>query len=292
MKLTLDIPKQDNDVLIKKKRALKARYGNKISFDLTLLDPNYSIVDLSTFGLANNTFENDNYKLDIKVREGTLLLNRIFDGNVKILNSNNGLLEINLIDTKMDGPGVYLISVALLDKQNNDDVLLDNEIFLYLERNIRDSELSPQFPTVDEVRLSIRDSDPAENELLNWYDFSLSDICHAALRTVHQINAIPPPTALVYTISREIETDFWLDGITMFLFDMAAEHYRRNRLIYSAGGVNLDDKAKEENYIRAWRFKMELWTKKVQTRKVYWNLRKLYTVVSTRGAVRGVGFTP
>lgn len=292
MKLIVEIPKQDNDLLLRKKRSLRARASQPIEFDLALLDNNYQFVNLnSQFGFVNGESENDNYKLDAIAREGTMLINQLFPGSVVVTDTLSGVVTVTMQDTFMNGPGIYVISVAVTDKNTN-TIALENEIFLYLERNIRDSTNSSQFPSLDEVRLSLRDSDPIENELLNWHDFSTTDICQAALRTVHQINAIPPPTPPVFTVTREIETDFWLDGITMFLFDMATEHYRRNRLPYQAGGVAIDDKAKEENYLRAWQLKYQIWVNKVQSRKVYWNARKVYTVVSTRGAVRGVGFTP
>lgn len=284
-----EIPRQDVDQLIRKRPAVKAKTSNVVKFTFPIRDNNYNIINLSSLGFTSGQSSSNDYSLDLVVKEGTLLQTSTYTGVTTAKDPTNGLVEVNF-DTNDLLPGIYFMSIGMKENSTN-KILVDNEVFLYLERSLR-SPATTNFPSVDDIRLALRDSDPLENELLEWYDFSLSDICMALLRTIHQINAIPPPIQPFFTTSKEIEFDMWVDGATLFLFDMATEHYRRNRLPYNAGGLALDDKAKEENYLRAWKIKFDLWYRKVSARKIWYNSRRLYNVVSTRGAVRGYGYSP
>ncbi|MEM3075040.1 MAG: hypothetical protein QW727_03825 [Candidatus Pacearchaeota archaeon] len=285
----IEIPRQDVDKLLRKKRAVRSKEKSLINFEAILYDNNYNAVNFDDFNINNGQSSSDTHSLDVICKESTLINPITYVGNAVVIDSANGKVRVTLNDQTMR-PGLYLMSVALKETDSG-NLIYDNELFIYHERSLR-SENTSHFPTVDDIRMSLRDSDPLENELIEWYDFSLSDICMAILRTIQQINAIPPPIQPYTTTSNDIEFDMWVDGAQLFLFEMAAEHYRRNRLPYNAGGLTLDDKAKEENYMRAWQIKYQLWFKKVSARKVFYNLRRLYNVVSTRGAVRGWGYTP
>jgi hypothetical protein len=63
-----------------------------------------------------------------------------------------------------------------------------------------------------------------------------------------------------------------LQGIQAYLFDIAANHYRRNQLAYSAGGMSIDDKNKEQQYIAASSRMLQMFQENVKAKKIEINI--------------------
>ena len=66
--------------------------------------------------------------------------------------------------------------------------------------------------------------------------------------------------------------EIWLKGIQAYLYRMAANTYRRNRLSYSAGGVSVDDNNKEREYAAAGSGMLREFQDMVQAKKVEINI--------------------
>ena len=101
--------------------------------------------------------------------------------------------------------------------------------------------------TIAEVRLSMRDNVPEDNFLLDDVEFSDTEIAWAINRPVDHWNESLPavnvynPTSFPYRYN-------WSKAVVGELCLLAARWYRRNTLNYSAGGVQVQDRARAQEY--------------------------------------------
>lgn len=151
--------------------------------------------------------------------------------------------------TLADGvpPGVYKVEGQLLDANGKPRAF--GRGIVYAAAGPFDQPVG--IPGVDDVRAAVRDY-PAARRLLGGYEFTAAEIAKAVVRAVQRFNATPPAVAVFATTSWFVE---WrsplLDGTLAELFEVAGAYYRADALPYSAGGVSVDDTAKQRDYDRA-----------------------------------------
>jgi len=127
-------------------------------------------------------------------------------------------------------------------------------------------------PTLEEIRLSIRDNSGADNVLLDDVEFDSAEIIQSVMRPLQYWNEIPPPLNPLLTTKNFPFRELWLQGIQAYLFDIAANHYRRNQLAYSAGGMAIDDKNKEQQYVAASNRMLQMFQDNVKAKKIEINI--------------------
>jgi hypothetical protein len=170
-----------------------------------------------------------------------------------------GVLQATLREDIVERAGIYQLSWAIRNGAGKvvlvNDGLLSVERSLYpLKRETLADDLGP--PTINEIRMAMMDSDPAENQyLLDNVEFADDQLLQAILEPVQAWNEIPPP---VRTFTpRDFPFRFhWKQGIIARLHIYAAHHYRRNALQHQAGGVAIADKNKESEYLA---YGQQLW---------------------------------
>jgi hypothetical protein len=108
----------------------------------------------------------------------------------------------------------------------------------------------PGPPSISEIRMSLRDTDAAENRLTDEIEFDAAEIVQAVLRPLRFWHEIPPPLPCMLTSVTFPFTEIWLRGIQAHLFEVAANHYRRNELPYEITGGAVRDKSKDVQYER------------------------------------------
>lgn len=131
------------------------------------------------------------------------------------------------------------------------ELLTSNKFYLVVENSqfAKPSALQNSgMPSVETIRVYLRDSGPADNPLLNTLEFDLSEICEAMIVCVQYWNTMQPPIRLKFTTLNFPETSAIINGIMGELYLAAAKHYRRNQLNYNAGGLSIDDKNKSQEY--------------------------------------------
>jgi len=101
--------------------------------------------------------------------------------------------------------------------------------------------------TIAEIRMSMRDVDPAGNFLIDQLEFTRNEIALCMRRCIDYWNETPPP------VSRYTPANFpWRYSYSLAvaaqLYRMAASNKMRNDLPYSAGGVTVQDTVKWKNY--------------------------------------------
>lgn len=131
------------------------------------------------------------------------------------------------------------------------ELLTSNKFYLVVEKSqFASSSALPNsgMPSVDMIRVYLRDSGPADNPLLNTLEFDLPEICDAMIICVQHWNTIQPPIRLKFTTLNFPASSAVINGIMGELYLAAAKHYRRNQLNYNAGGLSIDDKNKSQEY--------------------------------------------
>lgn len=106
---------------------------------------------------------------------------------------------------------------------------------------------SNTFLTDMDVRIWLRDNDPAANKLLDDYEFTPEEIRTAMTLTVDYWNDQPPYLSS-YDYDKFPFRSQLLTGTAANLLFMAAHKYRRDSLQYSAGGLTIQDQEKYQQY--------------------------------------------
>lgn len=170
---------------------------------------------------------------------------KVFDVVGKVINSpSDDMVEFLLEAEHTSKVGVFLAEVG----QFVDDQLIQRWIcYICVEPSVFQTLDGSGPLTIPEIRLALLDLENDEVSLLDDLEFTDVQIAQAMRRTVDLWNETPPP------IQRYTASDFpyryhWTIGTVAYLLDAAAARYRRNRLSYSAGGINIDDQNKSQEY--------------------------------------------
>ena len=103
-------------------------------------------------------------------------------------------------------------------------------------------------PSLAQIRTYLRDNAPEDNPLLNTLEFDNSEIIQSMLKCVEQWNTMQPRIRQTYNTNNFLNPTALINGVMGELYLIAAKHYRRNQLAYSAGGLSVDDKNKAQEY--------------------------------------------
>lgn len=281
-----DVSTAYDEPLLRKKRAIATRAGLRSFLKLPILDTVGKAVDLTQYAISDNTGSaylqyalNNNVGPLLDMTGQPRVVTRyseasggpaLFQVTAGVLDASEGLVMCEIPTDLTAIAGVYLAEVTILDR--TDTPIYSNECYVYNESSAWTTARSIM-PALDDVRLSLRDNDPAENELIENYDFGLPELCYAVVRTVRFWNNQPP--FLGNTDTRGFPSaEVWLLGTQLFLFELAEEHYRRNRLPYAAGQTQLDDKAKAEEYNKAYMDRMQRFRQLVMHTKASINMSR------------------
>lgn len=211
---------------------------------------------------------------------------------VQFLDPANGKVAVELQPKDTRCPGIYFGEFALIEcapdpeaaKNRDSVVVFSNKIYVIIGRNLWNNRMNGTGPagppSISEVRLHLRDTDPSESFLLDNLAFSDEEIAQATYLPVQYWNEIPPPIGLHTTTSFPYRYH-WLMAIAGYLFLAAAEQQRRNNLAYAAGGVQVNDQNKEPNYEQAAHRRLEEFKTFVRRKKAEINLENAYGVVGS-----------
>ena len=195
---------------------------------------------------------------------------------VEVVDAATGYVRAaSLPDEIVREPGVYMEEWGLFTADHR--MIFSNQCCTFIRRglfglssNVNKQNLGP--PTLEEIRLSLRDSSRADNTLLDDVEFDAAEMAQAVVRPLQYWNEIPPPLRPAQTTKTFPFRGMWLLGIQAYLMDIAANNYRRNDLQYNAGGVAVADKAKEQAYAAAGGRLMQEFQNQVRAKKIEVNV--------------------
>ena len=270
----------DGQPVYSKQRAVSIRQGQTVKLQWQMLDRNCSPVDLSDCGIVDNDLVLDGSSIAasgtgilfrLMERVGSNTVKTVMDG--KVLDASTGLVEVKLDSTMTASPGIYFAEVAIVNDAG--EVIHSNTFLLLIEPSTLQGGTTSGMPTVAEIRLHMHDNGPADNLLLDDFEFDLADISAAIMRPVDYWNDALPPI-YPYTTENFPFRARWLDGIIANLLMMAAMRYRRNHLPYSAGGVSVDDQNKFNQYDQIGRQMWDEYKSWVRQRKISLNMQDTF----------------
>jgi hypothetical protein len=103
-------------------------------------------------------------------------------------------------------------------------------------------------PSLAQIRTYLRDSAPEDNPLLNNFEFDVSEIVQSMVKCVEHWNTMQPTVRQTFNTNNFLNPTVLITGVMGELYFIAAKHYRRNQLAYTAGGLSVDDKNKAQEY--------------------------------------------
>lgn len=212
-------------------------------------------------------------RIQLRVREITGLSpsNSTYVIPVSVLDVENGIVISDKLPQEIAGiPGVYSEEWTIFNEAQ--EMVLSNTCSVFVKKGmygaISGYEHLPGPPSIEEIRLSLRDSGREENRLLDEVEFDGAEIAQAVIRPIRLWNEIPPPINPIMTTINFPFTEIWTRGIQAYLYDIAVHHYRRNSLPYQITGGTIGDKNKDEQYERTARALMEDFRNLIRTKKI------------------------
>lgn len=103
-------------------------------------------------------------------------------------------------------------------------------------------------PSLQQIRTYLRDNAPEDNPLLNTFEFDVSEIVQSMVKCVEHWNTMQPMVRRSFNTNNFFNPTVLISGVMGELYLIAAKHYRRNQLAYTAGGLSVDDKNKAQEY--------------------------------------------
>lgn len=234
-----------------KRRAVSAVQGQAITIEWQFVDQNGRQVDLSTCG----EFDPDDPatgEVRLKTRETVISPCASGDPELdiagEVTDAALGTATFALGAAATERAGIFLAEAAVFDGDGN--MQFSNQFHLIVNRGITggDQNQVSGLPSVAEIRLALRDSDPAGNTLLEDIQFDLAELAAAIEYPILYWNEALPPVKK-YTTTTFPFRFHWMRAIVAKLYETAAHYYRRNRLQFTTqGGVGVDDLNKDKVY--------------------------------------------
>lgn len=269
-------------------RALQVFQGLTAAIDWTFLDPNGNPVDLTSCG----GFDDDGSSVTLRLMDAAITPNAApwatSNTTGTVTDAAAGQASFTLSDQVTKYAGVF-IAEASVQNTSGATVFL-NQFALIVNRTARGAQFCPGRtgpPSVAEIRMHIRDSDPTESILLGTVQFDLAEIAHAIEMPVLYWNEAPPEVANFFTTLNFPFRYNWLEAVVGQLYSMAAYWYLKNRLQGQAGNVSIDDLNKYNEYKRVADEKQAKYEDWVKRRKVAINAEM---AVQTTGSLYPVGW--
>lgn len=276
------IPKTDGCPILTRLAAFIATQGVRVSLQNTVRDRNGNPKDLSAYFVTSESDSDDDGDVD---NQGAVVLrvkewlgsggcgNPIWEFTGEVVDAAAGLVKCALAQRVVDNSGIYELSWGV--KNASGELVYATQGLLSVERSLFGSDdalLKNQGPpTINEIRMWMMDSSPKENFLLRDVEFKDEQIMLALSWPVQRWNEALPPIKKFNTRNFPFR-GAWAAATMAKLYEMAAANYRRNRLNTAAGGLTVDDKNKEREYLEESKRLLEEYDDWVRGRKYAMNV--------------------
>ena len=288
-----DVSRYYDSLLLTRMRSVSVQCGQKVRIRWTVVNSQGFAVDLtdcdvpadfsSSVSLSSSAAAGGTgfrFRIRENLSLGVKPAPQQTEFDVYVIDAENGVVEIELTAKATGLPGVYFGELAVCANFDTADeiVLFTNMFYVLMQRGQygADDAMFGGPPTIQEIRLHLRDSSPGENLLLDNLKFDDAEIALAISRPIQYWNEIPPDLNCRYTTQNFPWRYHWLEGICANLFWMAAEQFRANNLKYSAAGVQVDDQNKQPDYEQAAQRRDAEWKNFVRRKKSELNLNAAF----------------
>ena len=245
---------------------------------LTLRDRSGQPLDLTQYGISNTSSSSSSSSssgtvpftgVQVVAKDWPTNPNALFCKAAVIKDALNGEICIPLVAVDTALGGTYTAMAVVIQ---NDDRKFQYPFWFTVNVNLLDWQPASAGPlTIAEIRLSIRDTCPDINFLLDAVEFQDNEIAWAIRQPIEYWNEVPPPVASFSPYNFPYRYH-WRLAATSELLRMAAIWMRRNDLDYSAAGLSVADTKKWPDY---WKLAAEMradWQKFVKDQKIAINI--------------------
>jgi hypothetical protein len=172
-----------------------------------------------------------------------------------------GKIQIELPEYVYNIPCIYAFYAAVGDKttfpvdRKAKCVLPGRGVLLvewspFMEEVLSVRRVHRVVPSLEDIRRKLDDF-TGKNDLLQQVEFSADDIVNAMVRPVHIFNEkFVTLRNYTYSLTTFPYYDNWIIGTAAELLGIAVMHYTRNKLLSSHGGIDGDEKRRDNEYLR------------------------------------------
>lgn len=246
------VTRVENQPILAKVPSLITSQGVTPVLEMVLRDPEGRPINLTNCGFNSSNSSSSaasSPRVVGKLREAINLspLDPAIDLDAAVWDADSGTIRCRLPAAATELNGISRGQWAMLDSDNS--VLFTSTFFLVVDRGEFGISVNNRgVPSPSDIRVFLRDSSPEDNYLLSELEFDLTEIVESSLRCIDFFNSAQPPIPQKFNTVTFPNPVILLNGIMGYLYQIAAKHYRRNHLPYSAGGMQIDDKNKANEY--------------------------------------------
>lgn len=226
----------------KRLRALELPSGSKQTINIQLTD--------SQTGNPISIENTNNYIFKASLGEATVFdPSQFINLPATVIDSSNGIIEIQTEPHQTKDPGVYTLNVGIFD--TNENLLQTQSLLVVLYRTpwSKQTQYNTEGPpTFQEIRLFLKDSGPEDNLWLGIEEFDNAELSLCYVTPIRYFNETPPPIPMKFDTRNFWWKYYWMVGTAAQLYFLAARHYRRVHLPYQISGGAVDDKNKSQEY--------------------------------------------
>lgn len=263
-----------------KRRAVAIPGGSVVAIRLQLFDQNGNPIDISDCGPQAGP---QSTVVTARIREAIApACTTPTEVSAEVETSTQGIVLFTVPSTISNAPGVYLAEIGVFS--GSGVLKFTNQLYLWVNSGLFSTSQYGGPPTLDDIRLFIRDNAPEENLLLDDFEFDMAEICQAAINAVRYWNEANPDVGVYFTTVTYCGNHKWLQAIGAHMLMVAAHRFRRNHLPYQAGGVSVDDQNKFQMYDQTGQMLMQEYKEWVKQKKVAINC---FAAITSTGSSYG-----
>lgn len=258
------------------------RYADGTVVDLSDCFPETSVSESTSLSTSESE---DVCDLCIKVRYQGCDRGRIL-ATVKatVSNAAEGKIQFEIPNEVCCSAGLYVFQAAVL--QDDKRVLFADDGMVSVEHGMwGDTTSMAGPPTIQTIRIALRDTG-IENDLLQDVEFDDTEILECIRQPVMQFNEVPPPLS-PFNCGNFPFRHHWREAIVAELLKIAAHHYVRNKMKATGGGLTVDDKAREGEYLQIAQMYQQKWETFIAGKKIEINAAGFW---GSQGSTYGNGY--
>jgi hypothetical protein len=186
----------------------------------------------------------------------------------------DGVVNIHLTPNEVDyNNGVWYAEFHTYEG----DVQVGNyKAYLCIRKGMTGSQDGPNTVTAMDVRLALMDTSAEANQLLDDLEFSDMMIYNAVERSIDEWNETPPGLARKFNATNFPFKEHLIKGAVGYLMQAVAYRYNRNRMQYSAAGLQLDTNDKGPAYIAMAQAARLEWKNFIAAKKTEMNMAECF----------------
>jgi len=193
----------------------------------------------------------------------------VTDIQATIHDAEAGLVDLTLTSDFVDRPGIYRLDFGLLDELEN-PTFIDHGM-ISVENSLFGTSRKTGGPlTLGEIRIQMRDY-AVSNDLRGVAEYDDTELVHAIIQPLREWNETPPDLGSV-TPTNFPYRYHWLQATCGQLFQIAATWYLRNKLQVAHGGVQDDDRNRDQAYMALAQMLQQKWSQFVRAKKFEINI--------------------